>query len=139
MKFEGKSWNCFYYCEFTFNCNLSFLNYCKFTLNCNFIFLAFSFCFLILSCAFEHFIIYYIIKCIINDLLLLLLLLLLTPFQTTSEGTLTTVCQVYMFSLNADCAERKALLGVIRYIILGYTRYLWKKLTGLGIFKIEIQ
>ena len=77
---------------------------------------------------------------IINDLLLLLLLLLLlTPFQTTSEGTLTRVCQVYMFSLNADCADRKALLGVIRYIILGYTGYLWKKLTGLGIFKIEIQ
>lgn len=48
-------YSCFYYCEFTFNCNLSFLNYCKFTPNCNFIFLAFSFCFLILSCAFEHF------------------------------------------------------------------------------------
>ena len=29
--------SCFYYCEFTFNCNFSFLNHCcKFALNCNF-------------------------------------------------------------------------------------------------------
>ena len=60
--------SCFYYCEFTFNSNLSFLNYCKFTLNCNFSFLAFFFSFLILSCAFEH---VWNLR-IINGLLLLL-------------------------------------------------------------------
>ena len=54
---------CFYYCEFTFNGNLSFFNYCKFTLNCNFSFLAFSFRFLILSCAFEHFMAFAHYKC----------------------------------------------------------------------------
>ena len=54
---------CFYYRDFTFNGNLSFLNYCKFTLNCNFSFLAFSFRFLILSCAFEHFMAFVHYKC----------------------------------------------------------------------------
>ena len=49
--------SCFYYCESTFNIVIFYLllNRCKFTLNCYFCFLAFLFRFLILSCAFEHF------------------------------------------------------------------------------------
>ena len=50
-------------CEFIFSCNFSFLNYCKFTLNNNFRLLAFSFRFLTLSCAFEHFIEFAHYKC----------------------------------------------------------------------------
>ena len=59
--------SCFYYCESTFNIVIFYLllNRCKFTLNCYFCFLAFLFRFLILSCAFEHFMEFAHYKCFI--------------------------------------------------------------------------
>ena len=66
--------SCFYYCESSFNIVIFYflLNRCKLTLNCYFCFLAFLFRFLILSCAFEHFMEFAHYKCFIIIIIIII-------------------------------------------------------------------
>ena len=80
--------SCFYYCESTFNIVNFYLllNRCKFTLNCYFCFLTFLFRFLILSCAFEHFMEFAHYKCFIIIIIIIIILLLLMFFPSQRVG-----------------------------------------------------
>ena len=67
--------SCFYYCESTFNIVFFYLllTRCKFTLNCYFCFLTFLFRFLILSCAFEHFMEFAHYKCFVIIIIIIII------------------------------------------------------------------
>ena len=76
-----------------------YMIHCKFTLNCNFSFLAFFILFLILSCAFEHFMEFVHYKCPIIIIIFIIIIIHLN----CAKFSLCSPNLLYQFAINTHC------------------------------------